>query len=415
MAKDISITELRDKKKQLREASQAIIAKAKAEENRAITSEEMEKLQANKLRMAELDLEIDAKLEENRNLHFASKPKRGFSLRKAIVSKITGKAMEDEEMQMCERGARIMDGLETEANSLVVPFSTKRSVVSASNAATYGGVTVEDEDFVLPLEQNLVLAEAGATIMTGIRGNIRVPAMSAVTVLWDAENDSAGDGAGSISTAKSFSPHRLCAYVDISKQLLLQENQDIEGLIRKLIASAIAQKIESTALGKGASVTDTPNGIFGTLTPAKGTIGWDTIVNLETAVNEAGGLHDSLAYILHPQLWGKAKQVAKSTSGAGGLIMNEGNPLMNGYKVFNTANVAKEMDTSATSTPALNGYGAVFGNWSDFQLLSWGGLDITVDNLSQATAGKIRLVVNSYWDFGPVRTGSFAAAALKLS
>lgn len=36
-------------------------------------------------------------------------------------------------------------------------------------------------------------------------------------------------------------------------------------------------------------------------------------------------------------------------------------------------------------------------------------------NLTQATAGKIRFVVNSYWDFGVVRRNSFAFGALKLS
>lgn len=422
MAKQVSITDLRDEKKQLREAQNTIINKAKAE-TRGLNDEEKRTFEANNLRMREIDLEISEREDELRSQRYeklTQTEKRGVSLQRAIAAKLQGKAMEDPEARACERGATLMSGIETDANSLLIPFET-RAVVSASAASTYGGVTTEDTDVVLPLQNNLVAAQAGATIITGLRGNVRVPAMSAVTVAWDAENDAASDGGSAPTTAKTFSPKRLCAYVDISKQLLIQENQSFEAIIRKLIADAVAQKLENTAFGTGHG-SDAPDGLFydpiNATTPyiRKATVGWAEFVGMETEVNTAGGLKDSLAYILHPALWGAAKTKAKeATTGAGGLIIDGSNPLLNGYKCFNTANMASGLDTSSTSTPATNGYGAIFGNWSDFHMLNWGALDITVDPYSQATAGKVRLVVNSYWDFGAIRRGSFAFSAIKLA
>ena len=56
----------------------------------------------------------------------------------------------------------------------------------------------------------------------------------------------------------------------------------------------------------------------------------------------------------------------------------------------------------------------MFGNWSDFVIANWGNLDLTIDALSQATAGKVRIVLNSYWNYGMLHAGSFKTAALAV-
>ena len=68
MAKEKSITELKDEKKQLQSRSKEIIAKAKGEQ-RQFTAEENEELGANQVRMAEINIEIDEKELENRSSH----------------------------------------------------------------------------------------------------------------------------------------------------------------------------------------------------------------------------------------------------------------------------------------------------------------------------------------------------------
>ena len=42
----------------------------------------------------------------------------------------------------------------------------------------------------------------------------------------------------------------------------------------------------------------------------------------------------------------------------------------------------------------------------------WGAIDLTVDPYSQATNGKVRLVVNAYFDAKPRRADAFVAKTL---
>jgi HK97 family phage major capsid protein len=241
--------------------------------------------------------------------------------------------------------------------------------------------------------------------MTGLTGNITWPKTTGANVYWEGENDEAADGANGFSKGAVFSPKRLTAYVDISKQLLVQENRDVEGIIRMLITNAIAQKVEATAFSGAGGNTDIPNGIFASIDPAAGTFDWATIVGMETSVDTGNALLGNLAYVMHPKLVGKAKTKVKDASGAGGFIYgNDGQNYMNGYKALRTNNVGGNDS---------DGYNVVYGNWDDFFIGQWGSVELLVDPYTQATKGMVRLVVNSYWNMGVIREESFAAAKLK--
>lgn len=414
MAKEKSIVELREEKNTLHVSSKSIIDAAK-NEKRALTADEIDTLGKNQLRQQEILLEIEERNDElnSQKNRQGAHESRNFSLIRAIRAKVEGRAQEDPETAVLSR-AEARQGKQERFGDLLIPFSSeKRAVLTGAGGATAGTVSKEDQDLILPLESNLVLIEAGARMLTGLRGTLNFPGMTDVTVLWDAENHSAGDGTPTQSSALALAPKRMCAYIDLSRQLLLQENQDIESYLRQLIAIAVAQKLEATALGKAAA-GDGPVGLFNTAPTLKGDFGFGKVVDMETTVSEAGGLRGNLAYIVHSQLYGLAKQTAKeTTTGAGGLIIGD-NGLMNGYKVLHTGNVAKELNISATETADNTGYGAIFGNFADMILANWGNLDITVDALTQATAGKVRLVLNSYWNYGVTRSGSFKTAALGL-
>jgi len=416
MAKEKTIVELQAEHASLRSASKGILESAQTEK-RALTETENATLQGNQLRMAEINLEIEQRNAESRSQAVENKQKRGFSLVRAIRNQMEGRAQEDTEAEVMERAADRQGNLDH--NGMLIPFSAgeNRSALTTTNAQTYGYIDQDNMEIVLPLEKQLVLAQAGATIMTGLKGNLQFPGMSDVTVAWDAENDNASDGTPTISSALNLTPKRLCAYVDISKQLLVQENRDIEGYIRQLISIAIAQKLESTLLGKAAA-GDGPAGLFNTKPTIKGSFSWPNVVDMEEAVLNAGGVQGgAMGYILHSKLYAKAKVTAKeAVTGAGGLVMDGNNAMLNGYRCFVTGNVANELETAPAvgSTPAVNdGYGAIFGNFADLVIGNWGNLDIVVDPYTQGIGGKVRLIVNSYWNGGVTRSGSFKTAALK--
>ena len=185
----------------------------------------------------------------------------------------------------------------------------------------------------------------------------------------------------------------------------------MEGLIRQLMAIAIAQKIEKTAFAKDVHADNVPDGIFqeaNVSNTIKGDMSWGQIVAMETAADVNNALFGNLAYVMNPSLIGKAKTKVKDSSGAGGFIFgNDGQGMLNGYRALRTNNIPKELGESSDE------FGIVFGNWADYFLGQWGAIDMTVDPYTQATKGLVRLVINSYWNMGMIRKESFTIASLK--
>ena len=93
-----------------------------------------------------------------------------------------------------------------------------------------------------------------------------------------------------------------------------------------------------------------------------------------------------------------AKAVLKSTAKNQNSFIMEGNEV-NGYPVL--------------STSAVAGKGVIFGNFADLVIGQWGGIDLTVDPYTQAANGKVRLVINAYFDAKPRRAEAFVKKVLK--
>lgn len=402
--KEKTVTELRDEKKQLSTRAEEILSTIRTESRmmNEAESKEMGEIQARKI---EIDLEIDKQneLKQKKPMQRMGEKVEKFSLRRAIVAQMRGTSQSESDQKVINDASELnkRSGIVSESGALIVPMSY-RAALSTTNS----GVLVDEDkmEMLFPLENSLVLAQAGARYMTGLTGNIVWPNTTSASVFWEGENDEAQDGSNVFSKGTVYAPKRLTAYVDISKQLLIQENVDVEGIVRQLITNAISQKLEATAFSADAATETTPGGLFadGATT---GTFDWATIVGMETKVDTANALFGNLGYIMNPALIGKAKTKVKDTSGAGGFIFgNDGQGYMNGYKALRTNNIGGD---------AESGYNIAFGNWNDFFIGQWGSVEILVDQYTQATKGMIRLVVNSYWNMGAIRKESFALAALK--
>lgn len=413
MAKEKSITELKDEKKQLSTRSKAIIDAAKGEK-RQFTAEENEELGAAQTRMAEINLEIEERSAANRQPGRQHQPQGKFSLRRAIANMVDGNQQNDADASIIDAAVthHNMSGAQmADKRSIVVPVNleNRAAFTAATEAATGVVIDEEQQEMLLPLESALVLARAGARFMTGLQGNIYWPKFSGANVFWEGENAEAKDGAGAFSKGDLFKPLRLTAYVDISKQLLAQENTSVEAYIRQAIAVAIAQKIEQTAFSKETGVANTPDGMFHTLDAnIKGAMTWEQIVAMETKADTQDALFGNLSYILHPSLVGKAKTKVKDASGAGGFIFTgNGDGQLNGYRALRTNNLPSGLGEGSDE------FGIAFGNWANYFLGQWGGIELLVDPYTQALKGTVRLITNSYWNMGFIRKESFSIASMK--
>ena len=235
------------------------------------------------------------------------------------------------------------------------------------------------------------MVEAGANYMTGLVGNVSIPAYSGTNVGWAGEIAAASDGAGTFSEV-TLEPKRITAYLDVSKQFLLQDSVSAEALLRNDIVRAISNKLEATILGDAAGSPTQPEGIFNGASEIADT-SYTTMVGLIQTLEEAN-VNGEIKYIVSPAIKAKLKTTSKD-SGSGLFVMENGE--VDGIPV---------LSTSACK-------GIVVGNFEDYVIGQWGGIDLTIDPYSQATNGKVRLVVNAYFDAKPRRAEAFVAKTLE--
>ncbi len=384
-----------EKRKALIKESEEIIAKGK-EEKRELTESELKRLDEIKSEINVLENKINSKPQKRENIM------ENFSLVKAIRNVVEGRGNDDATLALIEKGtAEMRKAGVTYKGQIILPYEYRAALDS-------GAPSVETNvfDIQTPLYENLTLTKAGATILNGLVGNVVIPTYTGSNVTWKSELDSAADGTGTMNSIE-LSPKRITGYFDISKMLLAQDSKGVEEMLKRDIINAIAVALEKAVFAKDVDV-NAPTGFFAGFDEdadfdVAGTLNWANVVALESKVDTANALMGNLAYITHPSLRGLAKTTPKVANNA--VFVAENN-LINGYTALSTSAMAKDI--------TANGYyGIVFGNWSDFIIGQWGGIDIIVDPYTQAGNGKIRLYVNAYFDAKPRRAESFAVGGLK--
>lgn len=334
--------------------------------------------------------------EEKRYIHNNKNKMGKFSLIKTINDIVNNRSMSDEAQVVLNAGTEEMRkaGL-SYSGQIQLPVSEMREAPAAIVAGqeTYGAEVVATEklNILEPLRNRMVLAQAGATYLTGLVGNVSIPTYSGSNVGWKGELVDAEDGKGTFDSIE-FSPKRLTAYIDVSKQFLAQDSVGAEEMLYRDIVNAIADKLEATILGAGKGDANTPEGIFN---GAEGVeITFANIVEMEKALEEAK-LFGDYKFIASPA----AKAKFKTTTISGGKsdlrMLMEGNEV-NGYPVLTTGNCA----------------GVAFGKWDELVIAQWGSLDIIIDPYTQAKKNAVRIVVNAFFDAKPRRTEAIVKKTL---
>lgn len=414
MPREKSITDLKDERNQLSIRAKAITDGARAEK-RMMSEEESTELGEIQCRMADINTEIALKDAENRQRGERHQvPGQEFSLRKAMLEMVDGSSYSDEIRQMSDIGRQSLEqaGVSVRGSrGIYIPVECRDSFTATGLTGT-GSDLVETNfmDIQKPLRDRLVLSQAGARVLTGLRGNIDIPDYSGSTANWEGENDKAKDGGGSFSH-KTMKPKRLTSVLTVSRQLLIQDSLGVEQLLRSDLVDAIAGKLEATILGNHAHVDTMPDGLFTGFTEAASAMNWANVVGLETQVDLANALDGNTGYIMHTVLRGKGKTTVKAAQGALGFLIDpEGT--MNGYKVLRTNAVATNATTGENPT-AATAWGIAFANWAELLIGQWGAIDMMVDPYTKADEAFVRIIVNSYWDANMRRDTAIAKAMMK--
>ena len=326
-----------------------------------------------------------------------NKMEKRFSLLKAIREVANNQQLDAASQAVINAGAEEMRKAgQSFGGQIQLPTELRENPVHYTVEADGSHVVVTDYLNILePLKAKNVLVAAGANYLTGLVGNIQIPSMTAENVYWEGEITDAKNGAGAFAHI-NMAPRRLSAYIDISKQFLVQDSLGAENLIRKQLVEAINDKLEATILSDAAASGTVPAGIFNGITPTDIT-DYASVCDFEAKLDENNFVGD-FKYVINPKAKAYLRSAIKGTN-ATGMIME--NDAIDGTATETTTHMA-------TDTVA-------YGAWDNLYIGQWGGIDLTVDNYTQATKGCVRLVINAFFDYKVVRDGAIVLGKIKRS
>lgn len=336
------------------------------------------------------EVQEESEPKEIRNNINQNKNMKNFSLIKAINDVVNNRNINEDALSVIEMGAQEMrkSGL-SYSGQIQLPVEERADTDNAivATVAEQGKEIVPTDklNILEPLRGKSILAEAGATFLTGLVGNISIPTYSGSTCGWKGEMSTADNGMGEFDTVE-LSPKRLTAYIDISKQFLVQDSVGAEEMLRADIVNALVAKLEQTIFGDAAGDATKPEGIFYTAEEAEPS--YAEVCDAEAELTDYLG---DKRFVMSPTAKSAFKQTTISGEKSDLRLLMNGNEV-DGYPV------------SASSNVVAGGW--AFGDFRELVVAQWGSIDIVVDPYTLATKNAIRLVINAFFDAKVRREGA---------
>ena len=330
---------------------------------------------------------------EQKSFNIKTKMNKEFRLLKAISDIANNRQLDDVALAVSEAGKEEMrkSGLSF-GGQIQLPIEERAAITVAAEGEDT--VATNLYNVIAPLRAKNVLVQAGAKFITNLAGDVQIPLMTAQNCGWESEIAEAKDGAGTFSSVK-LSPKRLTAYIDLSKQFLIQDSVGAEELIRQDLINALNAKLEATILGAEDGDLTKPEGIFHKIDPTAHTVStFSDLVNAESDIEDANVV-GQMKYVMSNKAKAAFRSMAKSSKTTQ-LVMEGGQ--IDGTPVLNTSHVS--------------GKNFVYGDFSNLAIGQFGAVDLLVDPYTKASSGQIRIIINAYFDSKVLRPEAFVTGTV---
>ena len=340
-----------------------------------------------------------------------------FSLGKAISDIANKGQLDGIELEMAQEGRSEMSatGASARGNLTIPSFlmgearaSETYSVDDSNGQAQGEAVRGTDHAAIIEgLRPVPVLERMGATVIQAT-GDLVLPSLPNAEATQLAEIAGLANLDGDFGNTK-LTPKRFGMRMDLTRQMLHQSDPQLDSVIARDMSVALANELDQYVIGTNlfgsSNITD---GSVVDADTCKATSYADFTAH-EGAFLSNNPAGDNLALLMDPTMAAYLKGVSQST---GGAILNQGNEIL-GYRVFTSTNVAQQ---HVDAKPYFSGITSAsndvdirpifFIDPSDLFIARFGGLDVTVDALTLAHQGTIRLIANMYADANVRRAGS---------
>ena len=352
-------------------------------------------------------------LDKKDDIGLSNKESRDYSLVKAIKAMATGN-WSGAELEK-EASDEISRKTGKTPKGVYVPTDVRWTRDLIQGSAGDGGNLVATNllsgSFIEALRARMVVKQAGALFLSGLVGDVAIPAQNAVnSASWVGEN-SAVTEVNPTYRQVTMAPKTLGTFTDISRHLMHQSTPAIETIVRNDILKTLSSEVDKQAI-QGSGSSNKPTGILNTSgigSVAIGTNGgaftWALAVETWKEVATDNADIGALAWVTSPLAVSRLMATAKVGSSDSVMIMNDQNKLL-GYNVFSTTN---SPDTLTKGSSSGDCSALTFGNFNDLIVGEWGSLDISVDPYTNASKGGTRIIGLYDVDVAVRHAESFAA------
>lgn len=304
------------------------------------------------------------------------------------------------------------------AAGVIIPhdvLSGRPRAAATSTLATGGALVGTDRldgSFVELVRQRSAFISAGATVLSGLQGNVEIGRQLGKSTYYFVGEDVDVTASDLTFGLINMTPKTIGARIPVSRRLMIQSSPDIETLVRNDIINEITLGVDYVT-GYGTGSSSQPLGLannsgIGGVTMSAGTtinfttqqgggsglVGvWGDYVNLETAIANANLDIGAMRYVMNSAMRGGCKQVLRASAAGSDYIMTDAGTI-NGYPV-NVSNQVQQNDV-------------FFGNFSELLVGFWSGIDLVVDPYTQSAKGQVIFTAFQDFDVAARRANSFA-------
>ena len=288
----------------------------------------------------------------------------------------------------------------------------QRTLTTALPAGGAGGNLVgtdfRADQFIDRLRNATVVRRAGATVLSGLSGNVAIPRRTASVVAGWVQENSALSVSDPAFDQVTLSPKHAGVISEWSRNMILQASPDVEQLARNDMAATLGETLDAAAIA-GTGASNQPRGILSTagigavaMGANGGALTYDAVADLMGAVADANGEAGSLAFATNSKVRRAAGKLKDTQARPYGLAT-----VFQGMPLF-TSNLVPANGTKGTGSGLSS---LVYGNFGDLLIGVWSELDVVVNPYSDAAYQKGNVLIRAMMtvDIAVRHAESFAA------
>jgi HK97 family phage major capsid protein/HK97 family phage prohead protease len=284
-----------------------------------------------------------------------------------------------------------------------VPYEAQQRDMIVATPTAGGNLVATDllaGSFIDLLRNRTTVAQLGATMLTGLVGNVAVPKQSgAGTAYWLANEATAITESQMTIAQLPLAPKNVGAYTELSRQLLMQSTPSADALVMNDLARVLALAIDLAAL-EGTGASGQPTGISATsgIGAVTGTsIDYAKVLEFQTDVAASNALASNCAYVTTPTVAALLMQRHKAS--------NTYSPLWDGGVLDGQVSGFRAMSTNQVTAGSM-----VFGDFSQVVIGEWGMLELALNPYANFVAAISGIRAIQTVDVGIRHAGAFSRA-----